>query len=155
MFVIACKIYHSLFREDIQNEEMISIIHNTFYNEEKGLYKLSTNGEDYSQLGNSFAILVGLGNELIAEALVNDISLIPVTLSMNTFYYDALLSVNSKFREFVLKDIKSKYGKMLAQGATTFWETEKGWQDFDGAGSLCHGWSAIPVYYLVKLKTIV
>ena len=152
MYVIACDIYNSLFHEDIQNKEMISIIHNTFYNENKGLYKLSTNGEAYSQLGNSFAILAGLGNESIADLIVNDKSLIPVTLSMNTFYYDALLSVNSKFREFVVEDIKSKYGKMLAQGATTFWETEKGWQDFDGAGSLCHGWSAIPVFYLSILS---
>ena len=70
---------------------------------------------------------------------------------MNTFYYDALLSVNETYIPFVIEDIKNKYGKMLAQEATTFWETEKGWQDFDGAGSLCHGWSAIPVYYLTKL----
>ena len=35
---------------------------------------------------------------------------------------------------------------MLYQGATTFWETEKGGWDFANAGSLCHGWSAIPVY---------
>ncbi len=28
----------------------------------------------------------------------------------------------------------------------TMWETEKGAADFDGAGSLCHGWSALPVY---------
>ena len=27
------------------------------------------------------------------------------------------------------------------------WETEKGAADFDFAGSLCHGWSALPVYY--------
>ena len=37
---------------------------------------------------------------------------------------------------------------MLDAGATTFWETEKGATDFDGAGSLCHGWSALPIYYL-------
>ena len=47
-----------------------------------------------------------------------------------------------------MQDIRRKYGYMLEQGGTTFWETEKGWQDFDGAGSLCHGWSAIPVFYL-------
>ena len=26
-----------------------------------------------------------------------------------------------------------------------------GAEDFGGAGSLCHGWSALPVYYLSKL----
>ena len=35
---------------------------------------------------------------------------------------------------------------MLDRGATSFWETELGWEDFDYAGSLCHGWSAIPLY---------
>lgn len=40
---------------------------------------------------------------------------------------------------------------MLDDGATTFWETELGADDFGGAGSLCHGWSAIPIYYLSVL----
>ena len=40
---------------------------------------------------------------------------------------------------------------MLEAGATTFWETEKGESDFDNAGSLCHGWSAMPVHYYHRL----
>jgi hypothetical protein len=36
---------------------------------------------------------------------------------------------------------------MLFAGATSFWETGRGGDDFDRAGSLCHGWSALPVYY--------
>lgn len=36
---------------------------------------------------------------------------------------------------------------MLYSGATSFWETELGQADFDYAGSLCHGWSAIPAYF--------
>jgi len=36
---------------------------------------------------------------------------------------------------------------MLDRGATAFWETIKGADDFGGAGSLCHGWSALPIYY--------
>ena len=35
---------------------------------------------------------------------------------------------------------------MLFQGATTFWEDEDGEAAFNGAGSLCHGWSATPLY---------
>lgn len=151
MYVMACNVYEKLYGDKINTENMLATIHNTFYDAKKGLYKLSTNGEDYSQLGNSFAILVGLGDETLVDRIVSDKSLIPVTLSMNTFYYDALLAVSDKYSTFVIDDIKLKYGNMLEQGATTFWETEKGWQDFDGAGSLCHGWSAIPVYYLSKL----
>ena len=34
-------------------------------------------------------------------------------------------------------------------GYNTVWETVLGAPDFDNAGSLCHGWSAMPVYYYV------
>ena len=77
--------------------------------------------------------------------------MIPVTLSMTAFVYDALLLFGDKYKNMILEDIKTRYSAMLAAGATTFWETEKGWEDFGGAGSLCHGWSAIPVYYLCRL----
>jgi hypothetical protein len=70
---------------------------------------------------------------------------------MHTYLYDALLQTDVNFLEFIIGDIKKKYGRMLDEGATTFWETEKGWRDFDNAGSLCHGWSAIPAYYLPRL----
>ena len=151
MYVMACNAYEKLYGDKINTDSVLAAIHKTFYNAEKGLYKLSTHGEAYSQLGNSLAILVGLGDADLAHKIVTDKGLIPVTLSMNTFYYDALLSFGDKYSTFVIEDIKRKYGNMLEQGATTFWETEKGWEDFAGAGSLCHGWSAIPVYYLLKL----
>ena len=53
-------------------------------------------------------------------------------------------------RDFILNDIDTKYQKMLDAGATSFWETLKGAEDFGGAGSLCHGWSAIPAYFYKK-----
>ena len=52
-----------------------------------------------------------------------------------------------KYKDYILNDIRVKYKKMLDLGATSFWETEKGDSDFSNAGSLCHGWSAMPVYY--------
>ena len=36
---------------------------------------------------------------------------------------------------------------MVFQGATSFWETQLGSADFSNAGSLCHGWSALPAYH--------
>jgi hypothetical protein len=36
---------------------------------------------------------------------------------------------------------------MLKNGATSFWETINGEKDFGNAGSLCHGWSALPIIY--------
>lgn len=96
-------------------------------------------------------MLAGIGGKETAEMLVSQKGMIPITLSMNAFRYDALLLFGDKYKKVIIADIKDKYGKMLEKGATTFWETELGGEDFGGAGSLCHGWSAIPVYYLSVL----
>ncbi len=43
--------------------------------------------------------------------------------------------------------IEREFYPMLAEGSTTVWETAFGQADFNNAGSLCHGWSAVAVYY--------
>ena len=149
-FVYACEYFEKLTGEKIDNAALKKAIHDNFYVEEKGLYKLCLTGDaKYSRLGNSFASLIGLGDkEGFIERLINDDSLVDVSLSMRAFYYDALLRVDEKYKDYIIEDIKVRYKKMLDAGATTFWETELGWEDFGQAGSLCHGWSALPVYYL-------
>ena len=76
------------------------------------------------------------------------IDLVPNTLSMNAFRFDALLAVDrEKYAPVILAELDRDYLYMLREGATTFWETIIGADDFADAGSLCHGWSALPVYY--------
>ena len=100
-------------------------------------------------LGNSLAILAGVGGRAVAEKLINERDqLIDITLSMNAFFYEALLTFGNEYKDYIIKDIEKKYSHMLNEGATTFWETIEGWRAFSNAGSLCHGWSALPVYYL-------
>ena len=71
---------------------------------------------------------------------------------MNGFRFDALLQTDeAAYSPVILQEIDRDYGYMLSRGATTFWETINGADDFDGAGSLCHGWSALPVYYYHRL----
>ena len=77
-------------------------------------------------------------------------TLIPVTLSHSIFKYDALLENRANI-PYVLNDIAEKWGHMLMNGATTFWETIDGESAFGNAGSLCHGWSAIPAYVYFKI----
>ena len=110
----------------------------------------------YSQLGNSLAILSGAvtGEEArsLCEKLLSDPAMTPVSLSMRCFLYDALLRTDeAAYKSYILADIARIYTPMLEAGSTTVWETERGQQDFGGAGSLCHGWSAMPVYYYHKL----
>ena len=149
-YVYACQFYDELYGGHTDNSAIKKAIKDNFFVEERGLYKLCLEGEaHYSRLGNSFAMLIGLENKEFAEKIIHE-EQIDVTLSMCTFYYDALLKADESYYSFIVEDIKKKYSKMLDAGATTFWETEKGWQDFGNAGSLCHGWSALPVYYLLK-----
>lgn len=76
------------------------------------------------------------------------VEVIPATLSMACFRYDALLRSDAeRFGDTILDEIDRDGEYMLSQGATTFWETLKGAADFGGAGSLCHGWSAMAAYY--------
>ena len=72
---------------------------------------------------------------------------------MKCFFYDALLSVDrGLYTPFVLNEIRRRYLIMLDQGATTVWEDDEGAAAFDNAGSLCHGWSGIPIYYFYLLQ---
>ena len=118
-----------------------------FFQSETGLFSLRAGGRECSQLGNAFALLIGLGDGRTVKALQTCSGLIPATLSMLPFVYDALLLHDANAREFVLADIRQKYGSMLDRGATSFWETLEGAPAFGNAGSLCHGWSVMPIHY--------
>ena len=85
---------------------------------------------------------------LVEKALASE-TLIPVSLSMTIFAYEAFLKRGRRKKE-ILTEIETRWGAMLKRGADTFWETDKGADDFSRAGSLCHGWSAVPVYMFGK-----
>ncbi len=146
-YVNACKYFDILLEEKTDLEQIKKAIKSTFYNTEKGLYKLDNKTDNYSVLGNAFALLIGLGDKEFADKIIHEKSLISITLSMKCFLYDALLACDKAYMEYIVQDINESYNYMLSKGATTFWETIKGADDFDGAGSLCHGWSALPIYY--------
>lgn len=151
-YVLARKACDRLFGTRSDCSAIVQAIKDTFFDKARGVFTLSTDNGDSSVLVNAMAILAGAGDRKLAEKLVQKgHDLIPVTLSTATFFYDALLTFGEDFHEYILEDIREKYGYMLDCGATTFWETLRGAEDFGGAGSLCHGWSAIPVYYLCKL----
>ncbi len=130
--------------------------HKIFYDKDKHLYRAFPNG-GFAELPNAYAVLTGTGSleerKTIGNVLMSpDSPLTSCTLSMLSVKYDALLALSKNNLDWIKDDIRKKYGYMLDQGATSFWETMLGAKDFDGAGSLCHGWSALPVYYLTLEK---
>ena len=139
-------------------DEMKTAIKNAFYNAEKGAYALTVGGAEYTALGNALAVLSGVADEREAKAICQKITTGEFTecsLSMKTFKYDAVLKTDEKaYRAWVREEIRKDYQIMVEAGTTCVWETIEGAVAFDNAGSLCHGWSAIPVHYYHKLGLV-
>ena len=140
-----------------RKEKLNAAIRSYFYNPECSLFETRRDTGHYSRLANSLVILAGVLTqdeaEALAKRLANGEGMTDASLSMRTFLYDALiLTDKDTYSEFVLRDIERVYSPMLKTGNNTVWETELGESDFDDAGSLCHGWSSIPIYYYNILK---
>lgn len=135
-----------------QAEVLNARIREVFWDAKVGICYNRPEHADYSQLGNSLAVLCGAvtGQEAVelCERIWTDSEMTEVTISMRCFKYDACLKVNEeKYAPIVLKDIEQKYKLMMDYGSTTVWEVEERGQ----AESLCHGWSALPIYYYHRL----
>lgn len=138
--------------------------HKTFWDEERQAYaSYLADGipTHYSELLQALVLSANLCPDSVKDRLTallakeetlygENAELIPCTQSHCIFKYEALLSQGDRYSEFVFREVEEKWGAMLFQGATSFWETERGAADFDNAGSLCHGWSAVPVYLYYK-----
>jgi len=134
-------------------KELQENIYRTFWQKEEGVFSDLSDKRQISELGNSLAILAGAVSGAEADALAQKLTdanngMVQITLSMKCFLYDALLMLDrGRYADWILADIDTVYKKMLDADATSFWETELGEADFANAGSLCHGWSAMPAYY--------
>ena len=132
-------------------KELTKEVYNTFYNAEKGVFGIKNKSDEYVELVNALAVICGVvvenESKIICDKLIGN-QLAPCSLSMKGFIYDALIKTDKEnYSEWILEDIRKTYTIMLEEGATATWETIDGAKAFDNAGSLCHGWSALPVYY--------
>lgn len=135
-----------------------------FYNPETRLFESFENrcrGE-YSVLTNALCMLCGAADGVDKTNILRILAtngkdncgytVHPNTLSMNSFRFDALLSYDREaYAGMIIDELDRDYFHMLRNGATTFWETIIGLSDFGHAASLCHGWSALPIYYYETL----
>lgn len=136
-----------------------------FFDKKEELFIICKGHKDrgYSVLANALGCLCGAAEHLKRDRMMKiildngkreKVDVLPATLSMHTFRYEALLKEDKeRYQEEIINEIDRVYFGMLRSGATSFWETEKGDKDFGFAGSLCHGWAAMPiVYYETLLK---
>ena len=130
-------------------------IHQTFYDEERKVYitRLGNLEGPLHAYTQALAVYSGatpseLRDKVVENMLGKDMT--PCSLSSSIYMYDVLLQSGEVYKEYVMRDIEKVWGDMLFAGATTFWETDEGESDFYNAGSLCHGWSAVPIYLYGK-----
>lgn len=148
-------------------------INRSHWDEARGLYVDSVDPETgrqrlrASQHGNALALLFDLALPERVEnvlAAITDRSRLRLTdappiavgngpfddahdiVRANSFFshfvYDAIARAGRA--DWVFDEIRKQYGPMLASGATTLWES------FEPVASLCHGFSATPVYQLSR-----
>ncbi len=138
-------------------KEMRALIREEFLHS-NGLFTLHSGMEQYTALGNSLAVLCGATSYSESVQICNSIAenkLTPSSLSMNIWKYEAMmLTDKERYKEYILEEIRQNYKKMLDADSTTVWETIEGSEAFGNAGSLCHGWSAVPVYIYNKLGIV-
>lgn len=157
-FKTICEYIDMPFPYEGKAETLRKNILESFYRPEVGLFSMHTDKDTFNVLSNVLAVLAGIVAKEDVEALCDrflSADIIDCTLSLKAFKYDALLMANfEKYRDRVLNEIKIDYEPMVKAGATSAWETADGPVAFGGAGSLCHGWSAAPIYYYHKLGII-
>lgn len=136
--------------------ERLSRIIPSFLDKEKMLYaSYVKDGEKigYHAYTQALALVSGIVADSAKPSLCNALKnpqgkVTDLTFAALQLKYDALISCGEK--QFCIDEIKRVFGKMLFNGATSFYETEYGEADFADAGSLCHGWSSVACYVFDK-----
>lgn len=158
-YILACEAYQKLCgytgTEEKQGyhdlDEIRSAVRATFFDARSGFFRTRAGENRCHELTQALAICCGAAeNTGILDRLLENHGLIKSTLSTSIFKYEALLSAGKQYQDAVLEEIADIWGKMLFAGADTLWEVAEGASAFWDAGSLCHGWSAVPVYLLYK-----
>lgn len=135
--------------------EVKQAFHRTFWDESQKAYRTYCGkncASHFAELTQALALCCGAvpadcAGIVRARLADKQNGLVRTTLSYAIYKYEALLQEPGKYGGSVFEDIAADWGYMLYSGATSFWETIKGADDFDKAGSLCHGWSAVPLYF--------
>ena len=129
----------------------------TYFNGNTGFYH-DIFGKCLTKYGNMAAILLNFADENQTETIkrADSSTFAEITTPYMKFYECCMLAKNGETGK-VLDYIKTYWGGMLKEGATSFWEkynpSEKGAEKYAMYGrkygkSLCHSWGAGPIYLL-------
>lgn len=152
----------SLFQK--RGEQLKQKIQEFYWDETKGAFidSFVSGKKHVTRHASIFAILYNIATERQKQLIIQNVLFNPRIPAITTPYFkfyelDALC--RSGYRKEVLHQIKDYWGGMLKRGAVTFWEAydpeEPKEVQYDMYGdkfgkSLCHAWSASPIYLLAK-----
>ena len=145
-----------------KKELLLSRIRRFFWDEEKGAFidSYQSGRRKVTRHANIFAIIFGFADSEETGSILENVLLneeIPaITTPYFKFYELEALAMLGRF-DVVMESIRSYWGGMLEQGASTFWEEYKpGQPEEEQYGmygdkygkSLCHAWGASPIYLI-------
>ena len=129
-----------------QAEDVRAAWQAAFWDEERGLYRDTADGDTFSQHTQSLSLLYGLAGEArqaqVLDALLHDTSLVQIGSPYFSFYLLGALNRQGRHAD-ALDYIRRHWGAMLDAGATSWWE------NYHGRDSLCHAWSCGPTVDLL------
>lgn len=129
-----------------------------FFDAQSGLYASYSDAEGglfgFHEHTQALMLTTGSVPEEKRPALLRalaDRTLVPMTLSSLPYKVWAMEAGTPADRNAIADMVMGHYRTMLAASCDTLWETENGQDDFFYAGSLCHGWSALPIYVMQSI----
>jgi len=128
-------------------------IHNNFWDADQKCYASKIVNEKLEGHHEHIQVMA-LYNKIVPENKVasvvkalTDYMLVPISFSAMSYLVRALMEISPETRTFTTKKLEETFHPLIFAGCTTLWETAFGASDFDNAGSLCHAWSSISVYF--------
>lgn len=105
---------------------------------------------EFHEIIQILALSEGFGSyrsrERIVEAFISRAPT-PGMLSGKYYLMRGLMEHSAKSRQWLLEHLDGIWQDIVLSGTSCLWETSHGASDFGFAGSLCHGWSALPIFH--------
>ena len=134
-------------------DDLSAAIDRAFWEPEKSCYATKLVGGRRQEFHEHIQFLA-IYNKIVPagklQALLESIGkeeLVKLTFSAMPYMLRAMMPISPATRQYASELLSKSFAPMILAGATSLWETSLGAADFDGAGSLCHGWSSLPVYH--------
>ena len=136
----------------IRSKELMEQVKEKFRREDGFIGTVLEGGElsGFHEHVNALALKLGILPSSLYSDYVRHVAakdMVLVSTSILSHALDALALAGEAGRWQAEQRLHEEFNCMLFSGYDTLWETKRGAYDFNGAGSLCHGWSGVGVYW--------